>query len=415
MNDMSDLAAAQQALVVALRVALGATSVVTDPSELDFYATDVFAQGATLLAVIRPTSVAALIDAVPVITAAGVAVIARGGGLSYTDGYLAVQPAVWVDLSLLNQIIEINRDDMTVTVEAGLFWADLDVALAPLGLRTPYWGPLSGLKSTVGGALSQSSIFLGSGLHGSVGDSVIGLEVITADGSLLKTGSAAAANCTNFLRYFGPDLTGLFVGDAGALGLKVRATFRLIPRPKVLNFVSYEFADAASMLSALAEVSRQGLASECFGFDPVLACIRLKRAGLFADAKTLLSVVKQSGLLAGLGLVTAGRNFLEQGAYSGHAIVEGDSDAEVAARLARVDAIFANSGKRTDNSIPKAMRANPFVLPNAMLGPEGERWVPVHGIVPHSQACALARAIDAYFAGCRALLATHKIQTKMPI
>lgn len=407
---MIELAPVQQSLVQSLQQKLGRDNVITDAAELDFFAHDVFSQGAPLLAVIRPQSIAHLADAVRAATHANIAVIARGGGLSYTDGYLAQQPSLLVDLSSLNKIIEINREDMTVTVETGLYWADLDAALAPLGLRTPYWGPLSGLKSTVGGALSQGSVFLGSGLHGSVGDTVIGLKIVTADGTRLKTGSAAAGNTSNFIRYFGPDLTGLFVGDAGTLGIKVRATLRLIPRPRLIDFVSCEFPDAASLLEATSEISRQGLASECFGFDPTLAKIRLQRASLFTDAKTLISVVKQSGLKAGLGLVTAGRNFLEEGTYSGHAIVENDNASALAERVARVKTIFGKDGKLTDNSIPKAMRATPFTPPNSMLGPAGERWVPVHGIVPHSKAVHASAACDAYFSKHIALLAQHHIQ-----
>jgi FAD/FMN-containing dehydrogenase len=410
MNAMPDFARSSETLLQALRGKLGHDGVTTDSAELDFFSRDVFAQGEPPLAVIRPATIAQLAESIRLATTAGIAIIARGGGLSYTDGFLAQTPSVLIDMSMLNKIIDINREDMTVTVEAGLYWADLDAALAPLGLRTPYWGPLSGLKSTVGGALSQGSVFLGSGLHGSVGDTVIGLEVVTADGTLIKTGSAAAGNTSNFIRYFGPDLTGVFVGDAGALGVKVRATLRLIPRPALLDFVSFEFPDPASLFKAMSEISRQGLASECFGFDPTLAKIRLQRASLFADAKTLMSVVKQSGLKAGLGLVTAGRNFLEEGAYSGHAIVEDDNAASLADRVARVRAIFAKTGKPTDNSIPKAMRATPFVAPNSMLGPGGERWVPVHGIVPHSKAVSAAAACDAYFAEHHVLIEKHNIQ-----
>ncbi len=416
MNDVRQLAqsnkalSAHQALLDALAQVMTPEQVITDATELEFFAQDVFAQGAPLVAVIRPSDVSQLARAVRMIADAGLAVIARGGGLSYTDGYLAQSPAVLVDTSSLNRIIDINRVDMTVTVEAGLFWADLDAALAPHGLRTPYWGPLSGIRSTIGGALSQGSVFLGSGLHGSVGDAVIGMDIVTADGSILKTGSAAAGNTSNFIRYFGPDLTGVFIGDAGALGLKVRATFKLIPRPKIIEFISFEFRDAAALLEAMGEVSRQGLASECFGFDPVLAKIRLQRASLFADAKTLLNVVKQSGLKAGLGLVAAGRNFMEEGTYSGHVIVEDDHAGSLADRIARARAIFAQHGKETDNSIPKAMRATPFTPPNSMLGPAGERWVPVHGIVPHSKAVSVSAACEAYFARHRDAIEKHQIQ-----
>ena len=200
--------------------------------------------------------------------------------LSYTEGYLARSgPAEVLDLAALNGLVALNLQDRYVVVECGMTWAALDALLAPHGVRTPYWGPLSGLLSTVGGALSQGSVFLGSGLHGPVGDSVLGLEVLSACGELLRTGAAASGNTPPFMRWFGPDLTGVFIGDAGSLGTKVRASLRLIPRPSELGFLSYEFSDPALALAAMSEISRQGLAAECFPFDPYLAEVRLQRAG----------------------------------------------------------------------------------------------------------------------------------------
>lgn len=388
-----------------------AATMVRDPAELAFHALDVYAEGAPLAAVLRPADVATLARCVRELTAAGIPLVARGGGLSYTDGYLAARPqSVLVDTSRLDRIVEINAGDRYVVVEAGVTWAALDAALAPHGLRTPYWGPLSGLRATVGGALSQGSVFLGSGLHGSVGDSVLGIEVVTADGSLLRTGSAAAGNSAPFLRYFGPDLTGLFVGDAGCLGIKARASLRLLPRPAVVDYLSFEYDDAPAMLAAMAEVSRQALASECFGFDPVLAQMRMKRASLAADAKTLGQVVKKAGLVEGLKLVAAGRNFLDATKFSAHVAIEGDSDAAVAARLAAARRALGAGGREVDNSIPKVLRSQPFTPPNNMLGPAGERWVPVHGIVPHSNAQATHAAVEALFTRERETLRAHRIE-----
>jgi FAD/FMN-containing dehydrogenase len=388
-----------------------AQTLLCDPAELAFYAQDVYGQGAALAAVLRPASVEALSRALAALTGAGISVIARGGGLSYTDAYLAQRPGtVLLDLARLDRVIEINRSDRYVVVEAGCTWAALDAALAAHDLRTPYWGPLSGLKATVGGALSQGSVFLGSGLHGSVGDSVLGLEVLAANGELLRTGSAAAGNSAPFMRYFGPDLSGLFIGDAGALGVKVRASLRLLPRPALVDYLSFEYDAAPAMLAAMSEISRQGLASECFGFDPVLAQMRMKRASLFADAQTLGQVVKKAGLLQGIKLVAAGRNFLDAQKFSVHIALEGDSDAALAPRLAAARKVLGELGREVDNSIPKVLRSQPFTPPNNMLGPAGERWVPVHGIVPHSQAVATHAAVAALFARERATLEQHRIE-----
>jgi FAD/FMN-containing dehydrogenase len=399
------------AWLATLRSRLGEGSVANDAATLSFFAQDVFRAGSALSAVIVPGEVADVQFAVKTLVDAGVPVIARGGGLSYTDGFLATQePSAVLDLTKLNRLVELNAPDRYVTVETGMTWAALDQTLAPLGLRTPYWGPLSGLQSTIGGALSQGSVFLGSGQHGSVGDAVLGIDVVIADGTVLKTGSAAAGNSPPFLRYFGPDLTGLFVGDAGALGVKVRATLRLVERHADIDFLSYEYHDPLLMFAAMSEISRQGLAAECFAFDPVLAEQRKKRMSLFSDAKTLLSVVKQSGLKAGMDLVGAGRDFLGAGKYSAHVAIEGENKGMVAARMARAQAIFDTHGNQTENSFPKALRAMPFTAPNSMLGPAGERWVPVHAIFAHSTAAAAFAALQARFHQHEAELTRHQIR-----
>ena len=397
--------------LIDLRAEMGAEVVVLDSVERAFFAQDVFSAGALPAAVLRPRDALQLQRAHSLLHAAGVAVIPRGGGLSYTEGYQSQQPGcVLLDLAALNRLVTLNLQDRYVVVECGMTWAALDALLAPHGLRTPYWGPLSGLGSTIGGALSQGSVFLGSGLHGPVGDSVLGLEVLTVDGQLLRTGAAAAAGTPPFMRWFGPDLTGLFIGDCGALGVKLRVSLRLIQRPKLLDFVSCEFDGAPAMMQAMAEVSRLGLASECFGFDPVLVSQRLKRASLMSDAKTLLQVIRQSGLKAGAQLVTAGRDFITGGKFSAHAAIEDDHPASLRAKVDAVTAIFARQGRATENSLPKALRAQPFTPPNTMLGPAGERWVPVHGVFAHSQAVAGWQACQDLFAARKSLLDEHEIR-----
>jgi FAD/FMN-containing dehydrogenase len=393
-------------------VALGAGAVAADDATLDFYAQDVFSQGEALAVVVSPSAVDELQLTVKTLAAAGVAMVPRGGGLSYTDGYLARQKgSALIDLARMDKLVELNTVDRYVTVETGMYWSTLNDLLAPHGLRTPYWGPLSGLRSTIGGALSQCSVFLGSGEYGSVGDSVLSLEVVLADGSVLTTGSAAAGGETKpFIRYFGPDLTGLFVGDAGALGIKARATFKLIPREVDIDFVSAEFDDPTAMIEAMSEISRNDIAAECFSFDPVLLEQRKKRMSLLADAETLLKVVKQSGVMAGLGLVTSGRDFVGEDKYSTHVSIEGKTAGEVAAKVVAAKRIFAAKGQATENSFPKALRAMPFVAPNSMLGPAGERWVPVHAIFPHSTAQAAFKTLQAFFASKQSWLDEHQIR-----
>lgn len=388
------------ALLDQLRERLGEDCVGTAQSELDYFAMDVFARGEPLSAVIRPSDDRALKDAVGLLAAAGIPMIGRGGGLSYTDAYLASRPgSVLIDTGALDRIVEINAQDRYAVVECGVTWAQLDAALEASGLRTPYFGPLSGLEATIGGALAQGSVFLGSGRYGSVADSVLSLDVITPTGELIRTGAAAAADTPPFFRYFGPDLTGVFVGDAGTLGIKLRASLRLIERPEAAGFRSWQAESADEMFELMSQLARSGLPSECFGFDPLLAEMRVKRASIGEGARAMQSVVRRQGLLSGLTLAVRGRGFLDTSCYSVHAVIEASDRPELRARLKQADRRCARSAARPiAASIPQALRANPFTPPNTMLGPSGERWVPVHGILPHSRAkaaySALRQALD---------------------
>ena len=173
--------------MAALRDTLGAASVITDQAERQFYGTDVFGSAEPPAAAIRPASKSALAEAVGLATSAGFCVVPRGGGLSYTDGFLSGRArAVVVDTRALNRIVEINAEDMYVTVECGVTWKQLYEALREKGLRTPFFGTGSGMHATVGGTLSQNALNYGSTMYGTAADSVLGLEVVLADGRLIR-------------------------------------------------------------------------------------------------------------------------------------------------------------------------------------------------------------------------------------
>ncbi|WP_394730083.1 FAD-binding oxidoreductase [Altererythrobacter sp. GH1-8] len=371
--------------------------VIDDPDSLDFFAHDIYTRGADLAAVVRPKSKEQLAAAVKAATDAGHAVAPRGGGMSYTSGYIQDAPGtVLFDLAAMNRVLDINEADMTVTVEAGCTWATLYEALKPRGLRTPMWGTLSGLKASIGGGMSQNGIFWGSSKHGTAALSCVSLEVVLADGTIMRTGS-------EFTRPYGPDLTGLFCGDTGALGIKATVTLRLVREAKCHGYASFVFDDHASWLAASSEIERSEIATECFGFDPNLNALRMKRESLASDAKQLVGMMRQQGgLLKGLKegakVALAGRDFLKDAKFSLHVLTEGriqaaaDADIEAARAIAK-----QNGGREVENTIPKIVRANPFGPLNSMLGPDGERWAPIHGLLPHSKAQGCYDAINALF------------------
>lgn len=380
----------------AIAQAVSSEALIIDPAECAFYAQDIFSDGPAPLAVFRPGHIAELSAGVRAAAAQGVALIPRGGGLSYTRGYVADDPgAVIVDLGRMQRILKIDRTDMTVTVEAGCSWHVLYEALHPLGLRTPLWGTLSGLYASVGGGMSQNGLFWGAA-NGTIAPSVIQAEVVLADGSILRTGS-------DFLRPFGPDITGIFGADAGAFGIKAHITLPLVVDGTAFAYGSFAFDTPAQYCAAMSEIGRRSLAAEAFGFDPFLQAQRMKRDSLASDARQLVGMMKSQGgfwkgLKEGARVVAAGRSFLEEANFSIHLICEGRHQAAVDADMKAVEQIVTSHGGRVvENTIPKILRANPFPPPNSMAGPDGERWAPVHGVVRHSRALEAIDALTALF------------------
>ncbi len=130
------------ALKAELRAIVGAGQLRDDAALLALHSEDVFAAAPdTVTMVVQPRSTTELAAVMAAAHRAGVAVAPRGAGMSYTGGYLPVQPdTISLDMTAMDRILNISAEDMVVTVEAGCSWAALDAALAAQGLRTPFWG-----------------------------------------------------------------------------------------------------------------------------------------------------------------------------------------------------------------------------------------------------------------------------------
>ena len=394
---------------------VGAEHVITDPDELRYYSQDVYRSFETALAVIQPENVQQLRAAVSLCRENSLHVVARGGGMSYTDSYLhSADRGISIDMRRMNRIIDINTQDLIATVECGCTWQQLNEALAPHGLRPPYWGPLSGARATVGGALSQNSVFWGATSHGTAAESVLGLDVVLADGELLPTGGRAKNAGVPFMRYDGPDLTGLFIGDSGALGLKAVATLRLVRIPEVVQYASFSFETHQQICAAMSEVGRRGLAAECYGFDPFLQNSRVLGGDtdVVEDVKTLARVAGKSGLKESIKIAASGRRFVKKVQWGLHVHVEDRCEAGADHAMAEIRRIVEqHSSVEIPNSLPTIVGAYPFPPTNSMAGPDGERWVPIHGKVGHSQAVETIDEIQALYARNKAILDKYSIQT----
>lgn len=394
----------------ALAGVLGPAQVLTGSEQLAFYAHDVFTRGAEALCIVRPFDIAGVQHAARLCSDARVAMVPRGGGASYSDGYLIDRAHVLFDLSAL-QTIDIDTTNARVRVGAGVTWAALKAALDPLGLRTPFWGPFSGIAATIGGSVSQNTISHGSGAYGISAQSLIGLEVVLANGTLMNTG------ITNATRHYGPDITGLFTGDCGALGLKVAITVPLIAARPAHDTVSFAFADFASYHRSVSRLAREGLDEEHFSIDQALSQGQIARSeGTVARLNIARNVMRAapnpvSGLVQLGKMALAGEQEMREARYSCHVIVEGVDKADVASRIDRIRSLMTAEGHEIANSAAAFVRSMPFAPLFNVLGPKGERWVPLHGIFTHSDADAFHAAFTAFLVEQKAEMDHHGLWT----
>jgi FAD/FMN-containing dehydrogenase len=316
-------------LLESLAQIVGTEHLLTDDESRIFFSTDVYRQADELaVAIAQPGTVEELHEAVRLCVQQRVPMVVRGGGASYTDGFLPTRPnTVLFDMSRLNRI-EVNAADMYVRCEAGVTWAQLYERLAAENLRTPFWGPFSGIAATIGGGMSHYAVNYGSGLYGVSAESLIGMDVILGNGDMISTGSGGGVGHSPFFRFYGPDLAGMFIGDAGALGIKARFTLRLMRKPEGFAAASFGFPDGENCLDAIMETAKLGVLAQNFGLDPRQQKTALTEMESKNPIDAALAVFRSSrnpvdGAVQVLRMGLAGRSFLKNAVYSAHFSTEG--------------------------------------------------------------------------------------------
>ena len=289
----------------------------------------------------------------------------------------------------MNRIRDVNAADLHATVEAGCTWAALDEALAKHGLRAIFWGPMSGQRATIGGGMSQGAATFGSGLHGTSAAAAIGFEVVLGDGQVLQT--------ARFFRHSGPDLTGLFTGDAGAFGIKTAVTLQLEPRPAFGEGLSFAFDSFDQQVGGLQAVARLNIATETFGAETALLRSITGAANFQQDAATARAVIKRSrnpllGIWQVLRMAQHGRRFLRSSNYAVSILTEARDRTRLALNLRDLREVTGRFGREIPNTMASVTRAMPFPDP-MVLGAGGKRLLPLHGIFPYSKVAAFHLAL----------------------
>ena len=234
-----------------LTSALGTAKIAVDADTLTAYAVD---QAPVLdyqlpQAVVHAESIEDVQATVRACAAQGIPLVARGAGTGVSGGAHASKGCVVLSLERMNRILDLNPDDETAVVEPGVINADLNAAAAVHGLMFAP-DPASFKMSTIGGNVATNAGGLRCAKYGVTRDSVLALDVVLADGSLIHTGHQT------FKGVAGYDLTGLFVGSEGTLGIVVGITVRLKYLPREVHTIAAFYPDFRSAAAGVLAVGK---------------------------------------------------------------------------------------------------------------------------------------------------------------
>ncbi len=201
-------------------------------------------------AVVFAQSTQDVADAVTLAAQFSVPVIPFGVGSSLEGHLLAVQGGISIDVSRMNEVLSINAEDLTVTVQAGVTRKQLNEAVKSTGLFFPI-DP--GADATLGGMSATRASGTNAVRYGTMRENVLGLQVVTASGEVIRTGTRAKKSSAGY------DLTRLMVGSEGTLGVITEVTVRLYPLPEAISAATCSFPSIEAAVRTTIAVIQLGV------------------------------------------------------------------------------------------------------------------------------------------------------------
>ena len=265
----------------------GKDAVLTTPEDLAAYSYDgTFAEGMPDV-VVLPQTTEQTAEIVKAAAETHIPIVARGMGSGLAAGSVPVASGgIVVSFTRMNRILEIDRSNSTVRAEAGVVTATLQEEVEKLGLFYPP-DPSSIRHSTIGGNIACNAGGPRCLKYGVTGNYILGLTVVLADGSILKTGGKPIKDVTGY------NLNGLFTSSEGTLGLITEALLRLVARPRFAKTALAEFNSLDAAARAVNAVLAEGIVPASLEImdQTAIVCIEeAMRLGLKTDVEASLII-----------------------------------------------------------------------------------------------------------------------------
>ena len=276
------------ALLRSIGARLPELRLLTDPVDREAHRRDetAYLPAGMPLAVALPDDTAQVVELVRLCGEHDVPIVPRGAGTGLSGGSAGIEGALTIAFTRMNRVLEIDRENLTVTTQPGVVNADLKAAVAAEGLfYAP--DPASYETCTIGGNLGTNAGGLCCVKYGVTRDAVLGLEVVMADATVIRLGGKNVKDVAGY------GLIPLLVGSQGTLGLMTEATLRLRPTPPPRTTMLAFFPTLESAGDAVAGLTRSGLGPvtlELMDRFTIRAVDDVHRLGLDRDAAAMLLV-----------------------------------------------------------------------------------------------------------------------------
>ena len=226
----------------------------TDADVLAAYSQDraIFEKGGAAAVLVNPRSTDEVVAAVQAAVAANAIIVPRGAGTGLTGAANAIDGCMILSLHKMNEILEVDEVNRMARVQPGVINSELKAAVAEKGLYYPP-DPASFDMSSIGGNVSTNAGGLCCVKYGVTRDYVVGLEVVLANGEVIRTGRQTIKSTT------GLDLTGVFVGSEGLLGIITEVTVKLEPAPPPPQTAVAYFDELPPCGAAIEAIFKRGM------------------------------------------------------------------------------------------------------------------------------------------------------------